>query len=326
VTLRRPALLPGAHIRAIAPSRSLSVVAPSVERRSFEHLTELGFRVSLGAAVRKSGFLDTAPAADRLSDLHEAFADPAVDAILSIVGGSRCIDLLAEIDWDLVAANPKPLCGYSDVTVLLNAVYRRTGMVTFCGPHFSSFAMDDPGSYQSQAFVEVLTGQEAQLKPSATWSDDEWYRDGGSREYRPNEGWSALRPGAATGRLVGGNLSCFMALLGTEYAPDLRETIVLLEDTAALAAWQWYRALVSLTQHPGFDGVRGIVLGRFQRASNVDRSVLVDMLGSLPPSLLRLPILADVELGHTQPIATFPIGARADLLVADQSSLTLAPA
>lgn len=300
-----PVLRPGGHLRVIAGLR------------------RLGFSTSFAAGARETGFLHTAPARTRVRDLHQAFADDAVDGILSVVGGSRCVDLLPYLDWDLLANHPKPLCGYSDVTTLLNAVYARVGLVTFSGPHMSSFAMDD--DYQASTFSAVLGGRRADLRPAPTWSDEPWYLSDAPRTIRPNPGWLPLRSGYARGTLLGGNLSCFVLLLASDYAPSLAGSVLLLEDTEVMSVWQIRRALVTLAQHPGFGGVRGIVLGRFQRGSGLTREVLVDLADSLPDELRRIPVLAEVDAGHTQPIATFPVGGIVELVVGDECRLTIFP-
>lgn len=320
-----PHLRPGGHIRVIAPSRSLEVLSVDVESRALAALQELGYSVSFGHHSRESGFLSTAPAQARLADLHEAYADPAVDAILSVVGGYRCIDLLGGVDWDLLRTRPKPLCGYSDISVLLNAVWRMTGTVTFCGPHFSSFAMKDNG-YQTKAFLAAVGGPApVRLAPADQWSDDTWYLDGHERFLMPGKGWAALRPGSAIGRLIGGNCSSLLLLQATPYAPALEGTILLVEDTAAIPVGAIRRSLTALSLRPDFTGVRGLIFGRFQRQTGLDRTALGDLVATLPGTYQRIPILADVEAGHTQPIATFPIGGMVSMKTGSSNEIVLCP-
>jgi muramoyltetrapeptide carboxypeptidase LdcA involved in peptidoglycan recycling len=321
-----PHLRPGGHIRVIAPSRSLEVLSDDVESRALAALQGLGYSVSFGAHARESGFLSTAPAHARLADLHGAYADPAVDAILSVVGGYRCMDLLGGVDWDLLRARPKPLCGYSDISVLLNAVWRMTGTVTFCGPHFSSFAMKDNDGYQTKGFLAAV-GRPApvRLAPADQWSDDTWYLDGHERFLMPGTGWAALRPGSAIGRLIGGNSSSLLLLQATPYAPALEGTILLIEDTAAIPAGAIRRSLVALSLRPDFTGVRGLIFGRFQRETELDRTALGDLVATLPDAYHRIPILADVEAGHTQPIATFPIGGLVSMQAGSPNEIVLCP-
>lgn len=235
-------------------------------------------------------------------------------------------DLLRGVEWDLLRANPKPLCGYSDITVLLNAMWHMTGTVTFSGPHFSSFAMKDDDAYQTRMFLAALRATaQVRLEPASQWSDDNWYIDGQQRVLLPGSGWKALRPGTATGRLVGGNCSSVLLLQATRYAPTLEGTILLIEDTAAATAGQVQRSLVALSHASGFDGVRGLIFGRFQRGTGLDSDALSELVATLPDAYQRIPILADVEAGHTQPIATFPIGGLVSVQAGPPNEIVLYP-
>ena len=139
-------LKPGDEIRVIAPSRSLSVIWPEMHDGAVEYWQQRGHHVTFARRSRElEDFMS--PGVDaRVEDIHEAFADPQVKMIISCIGGFSCNSILPRLDYDLIARNPKILCGYSDVTALLNAVHARTGMVTYHGPHFSTFGLDrDPG-------------------------------------------------------------------------------------------------------------------------------------------------------------------------------------
>jgi muramoyltetrapeptide carboxypeptidase len=122
----------------IAPSRSLAIVGPDVRAEADRKLAALGLEVSFGEHVEVCDDFSSAPVQDRLADLHAAFADPGVDGILTVLGGFNSNQLLAGIDYDLVAAHPKALCGFSDITALANALYARAGVVAYSGPHYSS--------------------------------------------------------------------------------------------------------------------------------------------------------------------------------------------
>lgn len=89
--------------------------------------------------------------------------------------------------------------------------------------------------------------------------------------------------------------------------PDLEGTILLLEDDEEIKPVHFDRTLQSLIHQPGFEGVRGLVFGRFQRASNMDLEILEEIVGA-KPELGRMPIIANASFGHTTPAFTFPIG------------------
>ena len=110
--------------------------------------------------------------ASRVSDLHAAFADPQVACILTVIGGFNSNELLPRLDWDLIAANPKIFCGYSDITAVQNAILARAGLVTYSGPHWSSFGMRDHFEQTQRWFAQALFDQgPIELRPAQAWTD-----------------------------------------------------------------------------------------------------------------------------------------------------------
>jgi muramoyltetrapeptide carboxypeptidase LdcA involved in peptidoglycan recycling len=255
--------------------------------------------------------------------LHAAFADPEVAGILTVIGGFNSNELLPYLDWSLIAANPKIFCGYSDITAVQNAILARAGLVTYSGPHWSSFGMRDHFEQTQRWFVQALFEEGAiELRPAQAWTDDLWFLDQDSRNVHPNQGWWPLRPGQATGRIIGGNLSTLNLLPGTGYMPSLGGALLMVEDDAISDADTFARNLTSLLQLSDAIGVQGLVIGRFQQASRVTRSLLEQIIGR-QDRLAGLPVLANVDFGHTNPLATFPIGGWAALSVGATSTLRI---
>jgi muramoyltetrapeptide carboxypeptidase len=116
-----------------------------------------------------------------------------------------------------------------------------------------------------------------------------------------------LQEGEAEGTIVGGNLCTFNLLQGTPFMPGLEGAIVFVEDDGQVKPWDFDRDLVSLLQQPAFSGARGLVIGRFQRATGMTRELLTQIVGN-KPELAHLPVLANVDFGHTTPTVTFPSG------------------
>ena len=133
----------------------------------------------------------------------------------------------------------------------------------------------------------------------------------------------AARAGAAAGRIVGGNLCTLNLLQGTEYMPSLDGALLMIEDDACCRADTFARDLTSLLQQPDAAGIQGVAIGRFQQASRVSRHLLEQIIAH-QDRLAGLPVLANVDFGHTSPLATFPIGGRASLTVGAASSLHIA--
>jgi muramoyltetrapeptide carboxypeptidase LdcA involved in peptidoglycan recycling len=153
-----PKLRPGSSVRVIAPSRSLAIISAETRDEADGKLTALGLRVSFGEHVSECDDFASSSVASRLADLHAAFADPEVDAILTVIGGFNSNQLLAGIDYELIAAHPKVLCGFSDITALSNAIYARTGLVGYSGPHYSSFGMKHHFDCSLGGFLSCVMG------------------------------------------------------------------------------------------------------------------------------------------------------------------------
>lgn len=321
-----PKLHAGSHVRVVAPARSRAMVTEGNDnaRIAEGHLAALGLSVSYGQHVDERDRYDSSSIASRVADLHAAFADPSVDAILTVIGGANSNELLPHLAFGLIAANPKILCGFSDITALQNAITARTGVVTYYGPHWSTFGMRDLGEQTTDWFRQTLmTDAPVDVIGSDWFTDDLWFLDQDHRTKIPTGGWWPLQPGATEGRVVGGNLCTLNLLQGTRWMPSLDNTVLMLEDDEISNPTEFRRDLNSLMQQPGADTVQGLVIGRFQQASEMGREDLVAVLDTIP-NLQGKPLLANVDFGHTNPLMTFPIGGAVRFTAGPTSSLTLA--
>jgi muramoyltetrapeptide carboxypeptidase LdcA involved in peptidoglycan recycling len=313
VPVSPPKLRPGSSVRVIAPSRSLAIIGPEVLAEADRKLAALGLNVSFGEHVRECDDFSSSPAVARLADLHAAFADLDVDGILTVIGGFNANQLLTGIDYSLVAAHPKVLCGFSDITVLSNALYARAGLVGYSGPHYSSFGMKHHFGYTETGFRScVMEDGPITLAPARQWSDEAWFLDQEDRHLEPGTGWWVLQEGEADGIIVGGNLCTLNLLQGTPFMPPLGDSVVFAEDDGQVRPWDFDRDLVSLLQQPAFGGVRGLVIGRFQKVTGMTRDLLTQIVAS-KPGLAGLPVIANIDFGHTTPILTFPVGGTVEL-------------
>lgn len=312
VTLPK-ALSSGSHIRVIAPARSLQIISEESRLIADERLKELGFKLSFGKHVMECDNFLSSSVESRIADLHEAFADPDVDGILTVIGGFNSNQLLRHIDWELITNNPKVFCGYSDISVLNNAILAKSGLVTYSGPHYSSFGQQLHFDFTLDHFKRLVMQQDAiTLTPSTEWSDDLWFINQNDRNLLQNSGYWEIISGEAKGRIVGGNLCSLNLLQGTEYMPDLKESILFLEDDSASSPVDFDRNLQSLIHLPEFEGVVGIVIGRFQTESKMNLELLTSIIKS-KKELLGMPVIANVDFGHTDPKITIPIGGIADI-------------
>lgn len=316
-------LASGDAIRVIAPARSLAMLDSATRAIADGRLQHLGLRVTFGRHVDDSDAFTSSSVQARIDDLHEAFADVHVAAILTVIGGYNSNQLLRYIDWELLRARPKILCGYSDITALQNAVWAKTGLVTYSGPHYSTFGQKLHVDYTVDHFVRCLMSNAPfAIQPSAQWSDDAWYQDQDNRTLVPNDGYLVVNEGTAEGTILGGNLCTLNLLQGTEYAPEIADAIVFLEDDTASNPATFDRDLQSLTQQAGFERVRGLLIGRFQKASGMTPDLLRTIVQS-KRELRAVPVIAGVDFGHTDPKITFPIGGIGWLIADDQPRLEI---
>ena len=300
----------GDHIRVVSPSSSIERIGGfEANVAAKEKLEALGFRLSFSEHYFKNDIFDSAPIASRVADLEAAFANETVDAILTTIGGFNCNELLPYLDFDLIAQNPKIFCGYSDTTALLNAIYAKTGMQTYMGPAYSSFKMREGQDYQTQAWLNAVTQDTYQLTPSLEWSSDAWYLPNAPRTFYPTE-WKVYNPGQASGIAIGGNLSTFALLHGTEFAPKPDKYILFLEEAEEDHYVEFTRHFAALLQV--YPNPQAVLIGRFPKETEMTEEILLTILDK-HPILKKVPVLYDLDFAHTQPLFTITIGGQVEI-------------
>lgn len=157
-----------------------------------------------------------------------------------------------------------------------------------------------------------MTNDLIDIKPAENWTDDAWYKDQDNRNLLKNDGWLVINKGKATGTLLGANLCTLNLLQGTEYMPNLKNSVLFLEDDDTSNPLLFDRDLQSLIHLPGFKGVKGIVIGRFQKASEMTNEKLIKIIKT-KAELKNIPVVANVDFGHTSPLITFPIGGEVSM-------------
>ena len=307
----------GDEIRVIAPSSSLGIISEDVKKIANERFASLGLKLSFGNHVAELDEFNSSSIKSRVSDLHDAFSDSNVKAIVCVIGGFNCNQLLGYIDWSIIKRNPKILCGYSDVTILNNAILTKTGLVSYSGPCYSTFGQKLYFDYTLEHFKKCLISDSSfDIIPSNKWRDDVWYKNQNDMHLIDNEGCWIINKGKAEGVILGGNLCTFNLLQGTEYFPKLKNSIIFLEDDEDSNPRRFDRDLQSLIHLPDFKHVKGIVIGKFQKASVITKDILIEIVKN-KKELNNLPVIANVDFGHTSPIITFPIGGIGELVAID---------
>jgi len=297
-------LIKGDRIRVIAPADSIQPdIEEKIIQRGIDRLNHMGLEVSFGKHVREVDEFKSTSIEHRLQDLHEAFADPSVAGILTLSGGSSSNQLIKYIDYELIKKNPKFICGLSDTTALVNAIYTKTGLVTFYGPHFMSIAASRKPDYTLTYLVKcMMDDKEIDVVPASYFYNTQW-----SDERQDNSGHWIINEGEAEGIIVGGNFLTFNFIQGTEFTVDDKEMIYILEDNGAESVNNIQNQLQSLMLQPNFRNVKALVIGRFREESGVSRELLTKLIKS-KEELETLPVIANVDFGHTVPQLTLPIG------------------
>lgn len=304
-----PALLQsGDKIQVVAPALSLPMISDELVVAANQAFEKLGIESDASDAVYEVNNYGSASIKTRVEDIHTAFADPTVKGIFAVVGGTNSNEILPYLDYELMAKNPKIFCGFSDATALQNAIYARTGLVTYSGPNWSTLAMKEYSEQTLAWFIQTLiSGESTVVEPTTWFTDDHWYAEPENRKVFETEGWWVLQDGEVEGIAIGGNLSTLNLLKGTPYMPELAEKILLVECEAPLDYGTFKRDLHGLLQVPGAESIRALLIGRTQVQSRITREGIEDMVADLPlPE--GIPVLANLDFGHTNPMMTFPVG------------------
>jgi muramoyltetrapeptide carboxypeptidase len=263
----------------------------------------LGYEPSLGpnTGARHGYFAGTDE--QRLADLNDALRDPSVAAVWCIRGGYGTTRILDRMDFDALAAHPKPLIGYSDITAILNAVTRRTGMVTFHAP-MARAAMP---AFSRWHFERVLASAEPPGRLGRLPEPPGVLLPQENRIAR-------LHGGVAEGPLAGGNLTLLQCLVGTPHFPDLDGAILFLEDVGE-DLYRVDRMLAHLRMAGALDRLAGVAVGRFTelKRAMTDGALGFDEVLATYLLPLGIPVAYGFPIGHIDDQWTLPLGVRARL-------------
>ena len=288
------------HLPALPEGATLALIAPAGPPRP-ERLAQapallaaMGFKAKLMPGVNAGSGLDFLSADDdaRLADLHAAFADPEVDAVYALRGGYGCARLLDRIDLELLRRNPKPLIGYSDITTL-HALLDGMGLPAWHAPMPASDLLAPGGERDVQAVREALhrgTRAGDVIAPPEM----------AAAAHALNIGVSAK------GRLVGGNLAVYAALLGTPWQPKVDGAILFIEDIGE-APYRVDRMLSQLRLAGLLDAAAGFLVGSFTD-EDFPQAVLADYLHATAK-----PVLAGWPSGHCSPHVPLPLGVLVEM-------------
>jgi muramoyltetrapeptide carboxypeptidase len=308
--IKPPGLKSGDKLALVAPG---SYISEEELQDSIKNLSQLGFETAYSEKILLQNGYFAGTDKDRAEDLMKMFSDKSIKGIVCARGGYGCTRILPLLNYDLIRKNPKVLIGYSDVTALLYGIYKKTGLITFHGPVGISTFND----YSVNNFNKVLINPERAsiFKNSKSGDDDNIY------------GVTTIVKGKKKGRLVGGNLSIIVSLIGTEYDIDYSGKIIFIEEVGE-EPYRIDRMLTQMIQSGKFNNASGIMMGIFRKCEVKEENasfsksfnlmeVLKERLGSL-----KIPVVYGMSFGHVKDKFTIPFGALAEL-DSDEQTFTL---
>jgi muramoyltetrapeptide carboxypeptidase len=283
----RPRLQQGSRIAIVSPA---SAAKPELVEAGRAALKAHGYNpVLMPHALDRGPLYYAGTAAHRVADLHSAFADPTVDAILCTRGGWGSAELLPLLDPALLRANPKAFIGYSDHTSLHLYLWNLCSLPTFYAPMAAADWSNPDG-------VDLRTWHSA-LHATTPWS------------VNADDGLRTLHPGRAQGRILGGCLSILTESLGTPYALSLTEPTILFLEDINTKPYQWDRMLNHLRLSGQLQNVTGIVFG--DPTANIQPHELPHLEAACLQALETFtgPILFGLKSGHlTSQNRSIPLG------------------
>jgi muramoyltetrapeptide carboxypeptidase len=304
---RLPALLP----RRLQPGDTVGLVSPAnatYEREpmdiAIESLQALGFKVRQAPHLRARWGQFGGHDAERAGDINAMFADDSVAGIVAMTGGSGCNRIVDKLDYKLIRSKPKYFGGYSDLTCLVNAMQRQTGLVTFHAPVASSewnaFSVDHFKAMVMDAGTPLLKNPKGELGDNLVQREDRTV---------------TVRGGKARGTLVGGNLAVLTSLAGTPYFPDCRGAILFIEEVNEYI-YRVDRMFSTLRLTGALAQAAGIVLGKFTHCEPGDgnyQTLTLDEVFDDYLLPLNVPVYRGAMIGHIARKFTLPVGGEVEM-------------
>lgn len=281
---------------------TIGVIAPSnyIEKDDLEYINASialmeasGFKVKFGKYVFENTLGYGTSPEKRAADINWAFKDDEVKAIMCVKGGEDSNTTLDYIDYEMIKNHPKIICGFSDNTSILNAIHEKTGLVTYHGPTFKSLTSWETG-YAYKQFIKTFVEDTESLIMG-----------------EPEDEYTTIQAGQATGELVGGNLSLFTKLVCGKYAVNLQDKILFLEELGFEATPEMVNSnIYYLKQNGVFDRIAGLWIGNYEHPSKVSiEKIIINAIGDE----YKFPIIKSDNFGHIDKKIIIPIGTKAEI-------------
>jgi muramoyltetrapeptide carboxypeptidase len=267
-------------------------------------LNGFGFNIVLGNTLKQKLGYFSGTDSDRAKELNRFFEDKNIKGIFCMKGGWGCARILEQLDYKIIAQNPKILIGFSDITTLLNAIYAKTGLITFHGPVGNSGWND----FTSDVFKSIIMNAEQSVFPTGPNAEDKII---------------TFNKGTATGILAGGNLTVISSLIGSGYLPDWKGKILFLEETKE-EPYRIDRMLTQLKLAGVFKQLNGVAIGKFVKCEAEEPLKAFTFMQVLEQhfKILTIPVFYGLMTGHIENKLTLPVGAEV-IMNADSGTLEL---
>ncbi len=290
--LKPSSLVSGNCFGIFAPA---SPVRSEFVERGRRWLREAGFGSRVGQHLFRRRYHVAGSLEERRADFENLLTDDRVRALVAARGGYGCLPLLERIDYGLVSRHPKIILGFSDVTALQLALWRKIRLVTFSGPMLA-MAMARSGTVNDELLWALLRGGEPSLV-SALCS-----------RYLQTPEIEFIRPGDFSGEVLGGTLTILSSLVGTPYMPDFTDRIIFIEDCGE-PLYRIDRALTQLRLAGLFKDPAAVVCGDFSNLRPNEAGML--------PAFFReffagdgFPVVLNFRYGHCPQSFILPQGVR----------------
>lgn len=281
---------------------TIGVIAPSnyIEKDDLEYINASialmeasGFKVKFGKYVFEDTLGYGTSPEKRAAEINWAFKDDEVKAIMCVKGGEDSNTTLDYIDYEMIRKHPKIICGFSDNTSILNAIHEKTGLVTYHGPTFKSLTSWETG-YAYKQFIKTFAENTESLIMG-----------------EPEDEYTTIQAGQATGELVGGNLSLFTKLVCGKYAVNVQDKILFLEELGFEAAPEMVNSnIYYLKQNGVFDRIAGLWIGNYEHPSKIGlEKIIINAIGDE----YKFPIIKSDNFGHIDKKIIIPIGTKAEI-------------
>ena len=265
------------YIGVISSSGLLKEKNKDEIEKSIKLINEMGLNVKLGKHIYENNTNNLIK--NKVSDFNDMVIDKTVKMIIFSKGGNNIIDILDNLDYELIKNNPKIYIGLSDLTIILNAIYKKTNLITFHHLIFKGILKND---FNKKAFIDMFFNH--------------------NKEIYFSKNVEVINKGLAKGTLIGGNLISFSKILNTGYMPDLNNSILFFEECDGVSKDDVENILIKFKQNHVFDLCNGVILGNYSIDNNYFKNVFKKYVDK--------PMIKCEDFGHYIYNLVLPIGAK----------------